>query len=269
MGTSEIPSFGPTNPAPSRKGTHRHAILLVRLLFALIALIVVSLISRHHLSADRLLAVVNDLGILAPLGFIPFSAFLRAIFMPSALLLVVGWLAFGAVLGASCSVVGMTAGSCLAFVAGRYFIGEVSITLSAGRVGRTLEKVSEVIKLHGFLTVLGLKLLFSGNSVVDYGMSRTEVTLKDHLYGSFIGLMPRTVVLSYLFERVLRPALVATEGLSTGASIEILRYEHLISNPLIERAFLWLCVLICIRLCGVVLLSILVKRYHKASIARS
>jgi uncharacterized membrane protein YdjX (TVP38/TMEM64 family) len=163
----------------------------------------------------------------------------------------------------------MTAGSCLAFVAGRYFIGEVSITLSAGRVGRTLEKVSEVIKLHGFLTVLGLKLLFSGNSVVDYGMSRTEVTLKDHLYGSFIGLMPRTVVLSYLFERVLRPALVATEGLSTGASIEILRYEHLISNPLIERAFLWLCVLICIRLCGVVLLSILVKRYHKASIARS
>ncbi len=232
-------------------------------------LVAVSLIIRRHLSADRLLAVVHDLGILAPLGFIPFSAFLLAIFMPPVLLLLVGWLALGVVLGASCSVVGMTAGSCLAFVAGRYLIGEVSITLSEGRVGRTLEKVSEVIKLHGFLTVVGLKLLFAGNPAVDYGMSRTEVTLKDHLYGTFIGLIPRAFALSYLFEIVLRPALVTTEGLATGASIEILFYEHLLGKPLIEHAFIWLIMLFCIRVCGGVLLSLLVKRYHGASIAQS
>jgi uncharacterized membrane protein YdjX (TVP38/TMEM64 family) len=233
------------------------------------ALIAVSLISRRHLSADRLLAIVHDLGILAPLGFIPFSAFLLAIFMPPILLLLVGWLAFGIVLGASCSVVGMTAGSCLAFVAGRYLIGEVSITLSAGRVGRTLEKVSEVIKLHGFLTVVGLKFLFAGHPAVDYGVSRTEITLRDHFYGTFIGLIPRAFALSYLFEIVLRPALVAVEGLATGASMEILLYERLLGKPLIEHAFIWLITLTGIRVCGVALLGLLIKRCHGASIARS
>jgi uncharacterized membrane protein YdjX (TVP38/TMEM64 family) len=244
-------------------------LLWVRLFSGLIILVLLSVLSRERLGANQLLIVIDGLGVLAPLGFIPFSAFLVIIFMPPILSIMVGWLAFGAILGASYAVIGMTLGSCIAFLVGRYVIGEVDIRLGQGRVGRTLQRVNEVIKHHGFLTVLGLKLLFFSNSAVDYGVSRTEVRCTDYLLGTLSGIIPRTFVLSHLFEAVLRPALLAAEGVAVGAPLESVLYESLFGDGLLEHAFTWLVILVLTRVCGVVLLGILAKRCRVPSIARS
>jgi uncharacterized membrane protein YdjX (TVP38/TMEM64 family) len=251
------------------RGERRLILLLVRLLSTLIILILLSIISRGRLNANQLLTVIDDLGILAPLGYILFAAILVIIFMPPVLSIVVGWLAFGAILGASYAVVGMTLGSCVAFLVGRYAIGEVEGTLGQGRVGRTLRKAHEVIKDHGFLTVLGLKLLFFSNSAIDYGISRTEVRCKDYLLGTFGGIIPRTFVLSYLFEAVLRPTIVATDSMTVAAPLESFVYESLLGSRLIEQASMWLVILILTRVGGVILLGILAKRCHVPFIAQS
>jgi uncharacterized membrane protein YdjX (TVP38/TMEM64 family) len=253
----------------SPKGTRRRMLLCVRLFSGLIILIMLSVLSRERLGANQLLNVIDELGVFAPLGFIPFSAFLVTIFMPPILSIMVGWLAFGAILGAAYSVVGMTLGSCIAFLVGRYVIGEVDLTLGQGRVGRALRKAHEVIKDHGFLTILGLKLLFFSNSAIDYGVSRTEVRCKDYLLGTFSGILPRTFVLSYLFEAVLRPALLAAEGMVVGAPLESVLYESLFGEGLLEHAFTWLVILVLTRVCGVVLLGLLAKGRQVPSVARS
>jgi uncharacterized membrane protein YdjX (TVP38/TMEM64 family) len=253
----------------SLKGKRRYTLLCGRLFSILIILIMLSLVSRQRLNPNQLLNVIDDLGVLAPLGFIPFSALLVIIFLPPILSIMVGWLAFGAIWGAAYSVVGMTLGSCIAFLIGRFVIGEVDITLGQGKVGRTLQRVNEVIKDHGCLTVLGLKLLFFSNSALDYGVSRTEVRVKDYLLGTFCGIIPRTFVLSYLFEAVLRPALLAAEGMVVGAPLESVLYESLFGNGHLEHAFTWLVMLVCTRVCGVVLLGILAKRRQVPSVARS
>jgi uncharacterized membrane protein YdjX (TVP38/TMEM64 family) len=250
-------------------GALRHIRWLVRLLFILIILIVLSIVSRERLSAHQLLHVIDDLGMLAPVGFIPLAAFLVIIFMPPILSIVVGWLAFGAILGASYSIVGMTVGSCMAFIAGRYFIGEVDITLAEGRTARTLQKVNEIIKHRGFLTVLGLKLLFFSNSALDYGVSRTEVRFKDYLLGTFSGIIPRTFVLAYLFEAVLRPAMVAAEGMAVDTPIESLIYDSLLGRKLIEHALGWLVMLLLTRVCGMLILGILARWGQQPSVERS
>jgi uncharacterized membrane protein YdjX (TVP38/TMEM64 family) len=251
------------------RGERRLILLLVRLLSTLIILILLSIISRGRLNANQLLTVIDDLGILAPLGYILFAAILVIIFMPPVLSIVVGWLAFGVILGTSYAVIGMTLGSCLAFVAGRYVIGEVDITLGAGRVGRTLQRVNQVIKHHGCLTVFGLKLLFFSNSALDYGVSRTDVRFKDYLLGTFSGIIPRTFVLSSLFEAVLRPTIVATDSMTVAAPLESFVYESLLGSRLIEQASMWLVILILTRVGGVILLGILAKRCHVPFIAQS
>jgi uncharacterized membrane protein YdjX (TVP38/TMEM64 family) len=242
------------------ESTRNHALVLMRILSALIILVTLSLISRHHLSTTQLIDVINDLGGLAPLGFVLFATLLKMIFMPPMLIIGVGWLLFGVVFGGSYAVLGIMAGSCLAFIIGRYFIGEVGITLSEGRVRRTLEKVNNVIKLHGLLTVLGLKLLFFTNAGLDYSVSRTEVKFRDYFCGVFAGLMPGSFIHLYLFEMVLRPAFVVTESPAAGLVIENLLAENLTGNMLLEQGFIWLVMHILTRICGVILLGILANK---------
>jgi hypothetical protein len=72
--------------------TRNHAFVLMRILSVLIIVVALSLISRYRLSTIELVDVINDLGGLAPLGFVLLATLLKMILVPPMLIIGVGYL---------------------------------------------------------------------------------------------------------------------------------------------------------------------------------
>jgi uncharacterized membrane protein YdjX (TVP38/TMEM64 family) len=218
-----------------------HSVLAVLALLALV--VVLSILIQKYLDIEALRASLESFGFLAPLMFIGVSALKNILFIPVvplALLIGLGSLVFGKGYGAFYFWVGSTAGACLAFLMARYWLTEFAARLKRGR----LKWLDAVVSGHGLLSILGLRLVLFSNLPLNFGSGVTSMTLRDYTLGTLIGLMPRTFVVSYVFESVQNPNVWS----------DLLTYPSSLLLPLLLLS----------KVVGILLLASLVRTYIKA-----
>jgi uncharacterized membrane protein YdjX (TVP38/TMEM64 family) len=211
-------------------------------LFLLI--IITGVIIARYIDVPALRGLVQSFGALSPLIGLTLVALRSMLFLPILPMPVVIGLAsliFGKLHGALYAWLGTTIGACLAFMLARRFLGNRTVTLREGR----LKRLHEAAGAHGLLATIGFRLLLYSNVVLNYGSAATSLTLKDYALGTFIGLVPRSFLVPYVFEISQEPDVLM--ALMTLPSLSLL-HLLLLSN-----------------ITGVVLLALLVRQAYWAT----
>lgn len=167
-------------------------------------LLVTKLAVTPYLTQEILQNVFQGLGLIGPLLFVWISAIWVMLFAPPILAIGLGSLAFGNIAGACYSLLGITTGSCLSFLVGRHLIGNLAVKLKSGR----LKKIDQLVKCDGFLCIFGLRLVFFSMAPLNYAAGATTVTFKEYIFGTFVGLVPKTFILSFAFEMLQQPSVL-------------------------------------------------------------
>lgn len=157
-----------------------------------LALVVAALFAAAALgvphSPDGLRALIEPLGLAAPLAFALLWALLTPALFPGTVLAAASGLLFGAAEGTAVSVVGATAGSVLAFALSRRFGARAAEELSGPRV----ERLQARIERRGFLAVLGARLAPGVPvTLLNYAAGLSRVRLRDFAAAIAIAGAPR------------------------------------------------------------------------------
>ncbi len=196
------------------------------ILLVILLLVMARLVFLRYLDQSALQRFVHFWGIIAPLAFILITVVVVLLFAPPLLPIGLGALSFGSASGAGYSLIGITAGACLAFLIGRYCISTIPLRLKAGKLKRRLERVDALIARHAFLTIIGLRLALYSNAPLNYLVGSTSVTMRDYVFGTLLGLIPQTFLLSYAFNIVVTS--VSFEHLLKSPHLFLLLAPHLI-----------------------------------------
>jgi len=139
-------------------------------------------------SPDGLHALIEPLGLAAPLGFALLWALLTPALFPGTVLAAASGLLFGTVEGTAVSMLGGTAGSVLAFALARRFGAGAAEELSGPR----LERLQTRIERRGFLAVLGARLAPGVPvTLLNYAAGLSRVRMRDFAAAIAIGGAPR------------------------------------------------------------------------------
>lgn len=146
---------------------------------------------------------------------------------------------FGNFRGALYVWLGTAIGACRAFMLARRYVGVRTSSLEDGR----FKRLQDAASAHGLLATVGFRLLLYTNVFLNYGVALTPLTLRDCALGTFIGLLPRSFLLSYLFESVQEPdvlmAQVAFPFLSLHVLLVLCRIAEGTLLFLLARQKLW------------------------------
>ena len=154
------------------------------------------LASAEYLNPERLQTFLAHFGIIAPLAFISICTVAIPAFVPPLLFIGIGSVAFGKTIGAFYSLLGITIAAGLEFLLGRYSISKFAEATKKGR----LKNIDQwVAKCNEILCVLSLQLIFFTHPMVNYALSVTKVATRNYLFGTFLGIIPRTFLMSHLF----------------------------------------------------------------------
>jgi uncharacterized membrane protein YdjX (TVP38/TMEM64 family) len=181
-------------------------------------------VSRAGVMAGPLFILVVAVGIMA-LG-------------PPLLLIGSGTVAFGSLLGAIYSFMGIMVGACAAFLLGR----SVMINFARNRRPKRFPRINRWMEKNGLAFIVGLRLMLFANPPLNYTASLTRMTFRDYVIGSFIGLLPGVFVFAYAFDEF--------------THARRLSFMDVFVNP--AFATMWL-----LRLSGVVLLIVLAWWYKE------
>jgi len=147
--------------------------------------------------AQQLIEWIRGAG---PAGVVVYAAAYIAatlVLLPGSLLTVGAGLAYGPILGTLLvSPVSVTAATC-AFLLGR----TVARGWVAGRIARDvrLSAIDSVIGRHGFKIVALLRLSpVIPFNLLNYALALTRVSLRDYVIGSFVGMLPATLLYVYV-----------------------------------------------------------------------
>ena len=141
--------------------------------------------------------LVDGLGPAAPLVFLVAAAVLTVALFPRLFLSVAAGLAFGVVLGTVLSVVGTSIGAAAAYYVGRR-AGRQTV-VEHEEVGGRLARADAWLGDHGFVSVLYSRLVpVSPFSLVNYVWGLSSVRFRDFFWGTLIGSIPTTAVLTAL-----------------------------------------------------------------------
>ncbi len=204
------------------------------------AIVTIHLTIDWQVQAVRLDSLVKLLGAAAPPLFVAATAFGVVLCAPTAIIVGIGSLAFGHLGGALYSLAGVTAGTACAFLVGRYVLRN----WGNGILERRLPVFRVLASRRGPLPAIGLRLVFPFAPALDYAVGATTISLPDYLLGSFFGLLPRIFALSFFFNLVTR-----SDWLAVTSSVP---------------AFLILVIMPLMRVCGIVLLTKLIRQSQKS-----
>lgn len=180
----------------NRSARHRAAVKAALLVsFAGLAVLVFrGTQARDWLSPENLSSLLAGAGIWGPLGFILFYGAGICLFIPGGLLTALGAALFGTYWGFLYNWLGAMTGASAAFGIARYLGRE----FAASRIGERLRKYDEAIERHGFATVLYLRLIFFPFTLLDFGMGLTRVRFADYFWGTGLGIIFGTFVITFL-----------------------------------------------------------------------
>jgi len=181
-------------PAPGR------SIVWTLVALGLVGTVIVTLhlLVDWQVQAARLDSLVQGLGAAAPLLFVSVTAAGVAVCAPIPIIVGIGSVAFGHLGGALYSLAGITAGTALAFLVGRYVVRDLGMRV----VERRVPAFRLLATRRGPLPAMGLRLVFPFTPALDYAVGATAVSLPHYLLGSFLGLLPRVLALSFFFTLV-------------------------------------------------------------------
>lgn len=196
---------------PPRRGPRRWASILresakilVGVLSVTLMIVVSGIIVQRYVDVPGLRGFVESFGVLAPvigLALLTLHSMLFLPFLPWPLVIGTASVIFGNFRGALYVWLGTAIGACLAFVLARRYVGVRTSRLEDGR----LKRLQDAASAHGLLATIGFRLLLYSNAFLNYGVALTPIKLRDLALGTFIGLLPRSFLFSYLFESVHEP----------------------------------------------------------------
>ncbi|MHC5209711.1 MAG: TVP38/TMEM64 family protein [Planctomycetota bacterium] len=140
---------------------------------------------------------IKGLGVWGPLALGGLYVLTCVAFVPGTILTLVAGASFGVVLGSVTVSIASTLGATLAFLVGRYLARERIARLVAGNP-RFLA-VDEAVGRQGLKIVLLTRLspVFPFN-LLNFSYGLTRVRLRDYALGSWVGMMPGTVMFVYV-----------------------------------------------------------------------
>ncbi len=175
---------------------HGKALLkaLVLAVFIIAAIVVVrSTAARTHLTPGVLGGFLDAAGFWGPLVFILVYTAGACLFVPGILLTGLGAAIFGPYRGFVYVWIGAMMGASAAFFIGRTLGREFAASLIGGR----FRKYDDAIERNGFATVLYLRLVYFPFTLMNFGMGLTKVHFWDYFFGTGIGIIVETFVLTY------------------------------------------------------------------------
>jgi len=140
---------------------------------------------------ERLTAMA---GFWAPIAYMVVYAVGVCLFLPGTLLTGVGAAVFGPYWGFVYVWIGAMLGASAAFVIGRTLGREFAASL----IGNRLKKYDDAIERNGFATVLYLRLVYFPFTPMNFGMGLTKVRFWDYFFGTALGIIVGTFVLTFL-----------------------------------------------------------------------
>ncbi|MFQ5748990.1 MAG: TVP38/TMEM64 family protein [Planctomycetota bacterium] len=181
-------------PMPGQNSRTPRLLLLLGLLAAIAAVVVFLPVQE---TLQRFLEWLQGVGIWGPilLGalYIPAAVF----FVPGSLLTLGAGFAFGIASGAVAVSIGSTLGAAAAFLAGRKLVRSF-VEEKVARYPR-FQAIDRAVGRNGFKIVLLIRIspIFPFN-FLNYAFGITGVGFRDYVLGSWIGMLPGTLMYVYL-----------------------------------------------------------------------
>jgi uncharacterized membrane protein YdjX (TVP38/TMEM64 family) len=174
--------------------------------FSFIGLIVAFIVliiyfnALQYVEPSYLQEKVKEFGVFAPIIFILIYSVATIILIPGTPLIIGGGLIFGTVLGTIYSLIGSMIGATTAFFIAR-ILGRNYIDLSINEKFTSLKKYYYKIKENGLLVAFYLRLPpIMPFTSINYALGLTKMKFKDYFIGTFIGIIPATLILAYFGE---------------------------------------------------------------------
>jgi uncharacterized membrane protein YdjX (TVP38/TMEM64 family)/rhodanese-related sulfurtransferase len=176
---------------------------------ALLVLIAATLALRDRFDAAALSAWVQDARAAGPAVFIAVYAAATVLFLPGALLTLVGGALFGPVWGTLWNLTGATFGSALAFLIARY----LGADWVSRRAGPRLQRLNDGVADEGwrFIAFVRLVPLFPFN-LLNFALGLTRIRFATYVVASAVFMLPGALAYTWLGHAG-RQALGGDEGM--------------------------------------------------------
>jgi len=150
----------------------------------------------HHL-LETALREIGNLGAWGPAAFMALYVLACVAFIPGSILTLGAGALFGVLWGTIYVSLASVTGASLAFLIGRYLAKD----WVAGKMesNRKLKRLSKAVAKEGWKLVLLTRLspVFPFN-ILNYAFGLTEVSVKDYVLASWLGMLPGTILYVYL-----------------------------------------------------------------------
>lgn len=166
--------------------------LLALLLFGAAILLI---FQRDRVDPALIEQTISNLGPWAPIAHILLFALATLLFVPGALLGLVGGVLFGPLWGTIFNLVGATLGATLSFLAARYLAADWVRRKAGGRLQKLLTGVEE--EGWRFVAFTRLVPLFPFN-LLNYALGLTRIPLSHYVLTSLICMAPGTLAFTWL-----------------------------------------------------------------------
>ncbi len=157
-----------------------------------IALVAVTGLTDHVSSEERLQETVDRAGLLGPVLFVGLMVLLVPLNVPGVLFVVPSVALFGPVGGVLLSLTGGFLASAIGVVAARR-LGRPAFE---ARMPPRIRRLEERLSRHGFWGVAVLRMLTYLLQPVDWLCGLSSIPMRTVLAGTFVGLIPPTLVIS-------------------------------------------------------------------------
>lgn len=163
----------------------------------LLAVAAAALVLARKLNVGAALDSLRGLGPWAPLAFIALYVAAALFLLPGSVLTLGAGAVFGVVMGTVWASIAATLGATAAFLTGRYLAKDWTERRLASQP--RFKAVSAAVAREGLKIVLLLRLspLIPFN-VLNYALGVTRVSLRHYILGSWLGMLPGTVMYVYL-----------------------------------------------------------------------
>ncbi len=153
--------------------------------------------------------------------------------VPVGILVLVGALVFGPWPGMLYTLCGMVAGAVVTYGIGHFTAGTLVESLGANK---GVDKLSRAFKKRGLMTVILVRVVpVAPFVVVNMVAGAFKVSLKDYILGSFIGLLPATIIASLFADRL--AAVLASPDAKTYGALAAVVLVLVLGIWLLKRRF--------------------------------
>lgn len=147
--------------------------------------------AAQYLQQDRLRALIESYGVLAPAIYILVYSLAPVLFLPGLPITIAGGILFGPFWGVVYSITGATIGASLAFLVARYGARD---WIKARLTGPKWEKLDSEVARHGWKVVAFTRLIpaFPFN-LLNYAFGLTQISFVSYAVTSFICMLPACI----------------------------------------------------------------------------